>query len=172
MGLIKKEKSQTLSGSRLAHQTKTRKCLQKNNDVQNERKEKQVKSVPSFIVKKPLRKRKNLTYFGVSKEQVSELLDFVVHKLDEGKAQEIVTINLINKTSFTDYLVIATGTSSRHVMGLMNNLVKDLKKAGYRVHVSGDSGDGNWVVIDLIDVVVHLFTADARSFYNLEDMWM
>lgn len=108
---------------------------------------------------------------ALSKEQVSELLAFVVHKLDEGKAEDIITIDLAGKTSFADYLVIATATSSRHVMGLMNNLVMDMKKAGYRVQVSGDSGDGNWVVVDLIDIVVHLFTAETRSFYALEDIW-
>lgn len=108
---------------------------------------------------------------GLSKEDVKQLLDFVVQKLDEGKAEELVTISLAGKTSFTDYLVIASGTSSRHLFGLMNNLVQDLKKAGYNVRVSGEEGAGNWLVIDLIDVVVHLFTQEARDFYDLEGMW-
>lgn len=107
----------------------------------------------------------------LSQEQVKELVNFVVHKLDEGKAEEIISMDLTGKTSFTDYLVIATGTSSRHVMGLMNNLVQEMKKAGYRIRVSGEAGDGNWVVIDLIDVVVHLFTPETRAFYNLEEVW-
>ncbi|MBQ6853927.1 MAG: ribosome silencing factor [Alphaproteobacteria bacterium] len=108
---------------------------------------------------------------ALSQEQVKELLSFVVHKLDEGKAEEILSLDLAGKTSFADYLVIATGTSSRHVFGLANNLATDLKKAGYRVQVSGDTGDGQWVVIDVIDIVIHLFTKEAREFYKLEEIW-
>lgn len=108
---------------------------------------------------------------ALSQEQVKELLSFITHKLDEGKAEEILSIDLAGKTSFTDYLVIATGTSSRHVFGLANNLATDLKKAGYRVQVSGDTGDGQWVVIDVIDIVIHLFTKEAREFYQLEEIW-
>ncbi|MBQ9089846.1 MAG: ribosome silencing factor [Alphaproteobacteria bacterium] len=108
---------------------------------------------------------------SLSKDEVTKLLDFMVKKLDEGKAENIVTIDLAGKTSFADYLLIATGTSSRHVFGLANNLSMDLKKAGYRVQISGENGDGNWIVIDAIDIVVHLFTNEAREFYRLEEIW-
>ena len=107
----------------------------------------------------------------LTKNQVKQLLDFVSHKLDEGKAENIVSIDLAGKTSFADYLMIATGTSSRHVLGLANNLATDLKKAGYRVQVAGDTGDGHWIVIDVIDIVIHLFTQEARDFYRLEEIW-
>lgn len=116
-------------------------------------------------------KRADMRSTDAQKERVAELLSLIEQKLDAGKAENITTIDLAGKTSFADYLVIATGTSARHVFGLANNLATDLKKAGYRVQVSGDTGDGNWVVIDAIDVVVHLFTQETRDFYRLEEIW-
>ena len=95
---------------------------------------------------------------ALSKEEVKELLAFIVQKLDDGKAENIVTIDLKGKSSFTDYLVIANGNSSRHLNGLANNLIQDIKKAGFRARISGDTSDSGWIVIDLIDVMVHLFT--------------
>lgn len=127
------------------------------------------KEEKKVVRKKSIKAPKRAT--ALTKEQVKQLLDFIRQKLDDGKAENIVAIDLAGKTSFADYLVIATGTSSRHVFGLANNLATDLKKSGYRVQVAGDTGDGNWVVIDAIDIVIHLFTQEARDFYNLEEIW-
>lgn len=108
---------------------------------------------------------------ALSKEQIKELIAFVEQKLDAGKAENIVTIDLKGKSSFTDFIIIANGTSGRHLNGLANNLIQDIKKAGYRARVSGDNSDTGWIVIDLIDVMIHLFTGEMRDFYDLEGMW-
>lgn len=108
---------------------------------------------------------------ALSKDQVKELIAFVEQKLDAGKAENIVTIDLKGKSSFTDFIVIANGTSGRHLNGLANNLIQDIKKAGYRARISGDNSDTGWIVIDLIDVMIHLFTGEMRDFYDLEGMW-
>ena len=75
------------------------------------------------------------------------------------------------RTSFADFLIIATGTSSRHVMALADSLAKDLKKEGYVAKIEGKNSDGNWMVVDAIDVIVHIFTEDSREYYALEHMW-
>lgn len=108
---------------------------------------------------------------ALSKEQIKELITFVEQKLDAGKAENIVTIDLKGKSSFTDFIIIANGTSGRHLNGLANNLIQDIKKAGYRARISGDNSDTGWIVIDLIDVMIHLFTGEMRDFYDLEGMW-
>lgn len=108
---------------------------------------------------------------ALTKEQVKQLVAFLEQKLDAGKAENIVSIDLKGKSSFTDYLVIANGTSSRHLHGLANNLIQDIKKAGFRARISGDTSDSGWIVIDLIDVMVHLFTGEMRDFYDLEGVW-
>lgn len=75
------------------------------------------------------------------------------------------------RAGFADYLIIATGTSTRHVMALADNLAKDLKRSEYLVQVEGKNSDGNWVVVDTGDVIVHLFTEETRDYYALENMW-
>ncbi len=107
----------------------------------------------------------------LSKEQIKELLTFITKKLDEGKAEEIATIDLEGKTSLADFLVVASGTSARHIFGLANNLMTDLKKAGYAAKISGENGEGNWVLIDVVDIIVHLFTPQTRTLYDLEGLW-
>lgn len=117
-------------------------------------------------------KMKSLKAKGASnQEQVQELLDFIVKKLNENKAEEIVTLNLQGKTSLADYLVIASGTSARHLFGLANNLAAGLKKAGYAIRLSGEHGEGNWIVIDAIDIIIHLFLPQTRMFYDIEGLW-
>ena len=91
--------------------------------------------------------------------------------MDNGKAVDLLKIDLAGKVSFADYLVIASGISSRHVMGLVNNLASELKKQGYQPRIEGKSGEGNWVVLDLDDIIVHVFNPDTRSYYALEQMW-
>lgn len=99
------------------------------------------------------------------------LLDFVVAKLDSGKADKITVLDLKGKSTLADYMVIASGTSSRHVLALVHNLAEDLKKKGIKSMSDGESGDGTWVVLDLGDIIVHIFNPEARNHYALEEIW-
>lgn len=83
----------------------------------------------------------------------------------------MVLIDIQGRASFTDYLIIATGTSARHITALAENLAADLHKTGIKATIEGKNGEGNWIVLDLQDVIVHLFNADSRKYYNLEGMW-
>lgn len=78
---------------------------------------------------------------------------------------------MTGRVGFADYLIIATGTSTRHVIALADNLAKDLKQSDYLVQVEGKNSDGNWVVVDAGDVIVHIFTEEVREYYALEHMW-
>ncbi len=147
----------------------TRKCTSKTTTKKCATTKTIVKAAAKKAVKKQAKAPERTT--NATAEQVKALLAFIQDKLDEGKAENIVAIDVGSVTSFTDYIVIATGTSSRHIFGLSNNLATDLKKAGYRVQVAGDTGDGSWIVIDVLDVVVHLFTQEARETYKLEEFW-
>ncbi len=99
------------------------------------------------------------------------LLKQIVHWLDEAKAEEIVTIDLAGKTSFGDYMVIASGRTDRHVGALADTLQDKLKDAGAgRARVEGMQAC-DWVLIDTGDIIVHLFRPEVREFYNLEKMW-
>lgn len=91
--------------------------------------------------------------------------------LDDAKAEEIVTVDLAGKSSIADYLVIASGQSTRQVGALADRLVERLKgKAGGPIGVEGKAGC-DWVLVDAGDVVVHIFRPETRRFYNLEKMW-
>ena len=91
--------------------------------------------------------------------------------LDDNKAQNIICIDLKNKSYIADYMVIASGTSSRHLQALSEILVTQLKKLGiYNCRIEGrDSND--WKLVDAHDVIVHIFHPEKREFYDLEKMW-
>ncbi|MGE0719644.1 MAG: ribosome silencing factor [Alphaproteobacteria bacterium] len=91
--------------------------------------------------------------------------------LDDDKAEDIVVIELAGKSTIADFMVIATGRSTRHVISMAENLRRHLQDAGVRrVSVEG-AGQGDWVLLDAGDVIVHLFRPEVRAFYNLEKMW-
>ena len=91
--------------------------------------------------------------------------------LDDNKAQNIISIDLKNKSYIADYMVIASGTSSRHLQALSEILVSQLKKLGINnCNIEGkDSND--WKLVDTQDVIIHIFHPEKREFYNLEKMW-
>lgn len=100
-----------------------------------------------------------------------ELLNNILKELDDNKAIDVVTLDVKNKTSLTDHLIFATGTSSRHIGSLSRSVYEKLKKIGYKNSViEGDNSSG-WIIIDTGDVIVHLFKKESREFYNLEKMW-
>jgi ribosome silencing factor RsfS/YbeB/iojap/nicotinate (nicotinamide) nucleotide adenylyltransferase len=99
----------------------------------------------------------------------SDILGLAVTTLQDGKAEDIVTIDLSGKTTFADYMVIATGRSTRQIMALTEHLEEILAR---RTHISIEGKtQGDWVLIDAGDVIVHLFRPEIRSYYNLEKMW-
>lgn len=102
---------------------------------------------------------------------VEQMLEQIQHVLDEMKAEDCRVLDVRDMTSITDYMVICTGRSSRHVKSIAENLIADMKKQQHQpLHVDGmDSGE--WVLVDFADVVVHLMRPELRAFYNLEGLW-
>ena len=100
-----------------------------------------------------------------------ELLALIVDFLDTGKAENILTIPLAGKTSLADYLVIASGRSTRQVLALASTLSEKLKEAKLKPRIEGKEGSGEWVIVDLGDIIVHLFHPETRSFYAIEKLW-
>lgn len=91
--------------------------------------------------------------------------------LAEHKAQEVVSLDVAGLTAMTDFMVIATGGTSRHVRALADHVIEAARQAGIRPLGVEGFETGDWVLVDLVDVVVHLMTAPARAFYRLEDIW-
>ena len=103
--------------------------------------------------------------------QIVEIKNNIEKILDNNKAGNITTINLKNKSYIADYMIIASGTSSRHLQSLSEILVIELKKLGINdCKIEGrDSAD--WKLVDAHDVIVHIFHPEKREFYDLEKMW-
>ena len=99
------------------------------------------------------------------------LLGVVKTSLEDDKAEDIVVIDLSGKTSFADFMVIASGRSQRHVGAMSEHLREKLKQAGGKAPSIEGAERCDWVLIDGGDVIVHLFRPEVRSFYNLEKMW-
>jgi ribosome-associated protein len=99
------------------------------------------------------------------------LLSIVMAQLEEAKAEDIIAIDLDGKTAIADNMIVASGRSNRHVGAIADQLVDKLKEAGHR-HIRVEGMDQcDWVLVDAVDVVVHLFRPEVRSFYNLEKLW-
>ena len=103
--------------------------------------------------------------------EISKIKDNIEKILDDNKALNIKSINLRNKSFIADYMIIASGTSSRHLQALSEILVAELKKIGLEnCRIEGkDSND--WKLVDAQDVIVHIFHPEKREFYDLEKMW-
>ena len=98
-------------------------------------------------------------------------MQIVLSRLDDMKAEDIVTIDLNGKTSIADFMVVASGRSNRHVGSVADNVVSELKKSGLKdIRVEGQP-HCDWVLIDAGDVIVHVFRPEVRDFYSLEKMW-
>ena len=105
------------------------------------------------------------------KIQPGKLRDTVLLSLDELKAIDPVSLNVKKLSSFTDYILIASGSSKRHIQSIGEKVIEDLKKN--RIKPMGIEGQGTegWLLIDLGDVVLHVMSTDKRSFYDLEGLW-
>lgn len=99
------------------------------------------------------------------------LQDFIMDKIDDLKGTDIVTVDVRGKSSITDYMIICTGTSSRHVSSIANHLLDEAKKQGHLVLGSEGQNDADWVVVDMDSVIVHVMQEESRNLYELEKLW-
>tara|TARA_B100001113_G_C20536202_1_gene373924 strand:- start:103 stop:453 length:351 start_codon:yes stop_codon:yes gene_type:complete len=104
-------------------------------------------------------------------EKIQNLKVNLLNTLDTNKALDIVTIDLKNKSSIADYMIIASGTSSRHIQSLSEQILDKLKLSGLQNCKIEGSASNDWKLIDGIDIIVHIFNKDKRKFYELEKMW-
>ena len=100
-----------------------------------------------------------------------ELSELVVEALDDNKGQDIVKLDVRDMTTVTDYMIVVSGTSSRHVKALADNVAETAARAGHRpIGIEGEAGS-EWVLLDLQDALVHVMLPKVREFYNLEKLW-
>ena len=104
-------------------------------------------------------------------DKISDLKEIVINTLDLNKAQDIVTIDLKDKSSMADYMIIASGTSSRHIQSLSEQVLEKLKSNGVKDSKIEGKESGEWKLVDGIDLIVHIFHPEKRKFYDLERMW-
>ena len=104
-------------------------------------------------------------------KEINQLKNEIENILNDNKAMEVKSVNLKDKTSIADFMIIASGNSSRHIQALSEILVDELKKRGINnCRLEGrDSND--WKLIDAIDIIIHIFHPEKRKFYDLEGMW-
>ena len=99
-----------------------------------------------------------------------KLLNIVLKTLDNDKAENIVAIDMTGKSPMADFMVVASGRSNRHVSAIAEHLTEELKKQGIVSRAEG-LPQGDWVLVDAMDIIVHVFRPEVRAFYNLEKMW-
>ena len=104
-------------------------------------------------------------------EKNSDLKNLILKTLDSNKALDIVSIDLKNKSSMADYLIIASGTSSRHIQALSEMVLEKLRSNGVKNSKIEGKERGDWKLVDGIDLIVHIFHPDKRKFYELEKIW-
>ena len=104
-------------------------------------------------------------------DKISDLKSVVVNTLDINKAQDIVTIDLKDKSSMADYMIIASGTSSRHIQSLSEQVLEKLKNNGVKNSKIEGKDSNEWKLVDGIDLIVHIFHPEKRKFYELEKIW-
>ena len=104
-------------------------------------------------------------------DKISNLKEIIVKTLDANKALDIISIDLANKSSMADYMIIASGTSSRHLQSLSEQVLEQFKKNGVLNSKIEGKDSNNWKLIDGIDVIVHIFNPEKRKFYELEKIW-
>ena len=104
-------------------------------------------------------------------DKISDLKSVVIDTLDLNRAQDIVTIDLKDKSSMADYMIIASGTSSRHIQSLSEQVLEKLKDNGIKNSKIEGKESNEWKLVDGIDLIVHIFHPEKRKFYELEKIW-
>lgn len=103
--------------------------------------------------------------------QPAGLIEAVIEALEDIKAQDIQVIDVRDKTSLMDTLVVASGTSRRHVSAVVNSVWEDLKKQGYVARAQEGNTGTDWVLLDFTDLVLHVMLPETRAYYDLERLW-
>ena len=104
-------------------------------------------------------------------DKILNLKQIIIETLDYNKAQDIVSIDLKDKSSMADYMIIASGTSSRHIQSLSEQVLEKLKDNGIMETKIEGKDSNEWKLVDGIDLIVHIFHPEKRRFYDLEKMW-
>ena len=101
-----------------------------------------------------------------------QLLKLILESLDNDKGIDIISIDLIGRSSIADYMVVVSGNTVRQVTAMANNLIKKYKEMGLRLPSPEGMSNGDWVLIDAKDILIHIFRPEVRDFYSLEKMWV
>ena len=104
-------------------------------------------------------------------DNISDLKSVVINTLDLNKAQDIVAIDLKDKSSMADYMIIASGMSSRHIQSLSEQVLEKLKDNGVKNSKIEGKESSEWKLVDGIDLIIHIFHPEKRKFYELEKIW-
>ncbi len=104
-------------------------------------------------------------------DKITNLKETILKTLDNNKALDIISIDLAHKSSMADYMIIASGTSSRHIQALSEQVLEKFKNSGIKNCKIEGSDSNEWKLIDGIDLIVHIFNPEKRKFYELEKMW-
>ena len=104
-------------------------------------------------------------------DKIVDLKKTILNTLDKNKALNIVSIDLADKSSMADYMIIASGTSSRHIQALSEQVLEKFKNNGIKNCIIEGSDSNEWKLIDGIDLIVHIFNPEKRKFYELEKIW-
>jgi len=107
----------------------------------------------------------------MSKTENKEINNIVMESLKDLKTLDIISIDMKKKSSFTDLLLIGTGTSSTHIKAISNEIIENVKKNGFGENIRGVEIDNEWVLIDLYDIVINIMLHETREFYGLEKLW-
>ncbi|MBR1605461.1 MAG: ribosome silencing factor [Alphaproteobacteria bacterium] len=105
-----------------------------------------------------------------TKQEDEKILEIVQQTLEDNKADDVVVMDLRDKTSLASFMVVASGTSQRHVASLADKIQQNLKNQGYFSSTEGEE-KADWVLIDAFDVIIHIFKPEVREFYSIEKMW-
>ena len=103
--------------------------------------------------------------------KIINLKDIILNTLDSNKALDIISIDLKNKSSMADYMIIASGTSSRHIQSLSEQVLEKLKDNGVENSKIEGKESSDWKLVDGIDLIIHIFNPEKRKFYELEKIW-
>jgi ribosome-associated protein len=104
-------------------------------------------------------------------DKISNLKDIIINTLDLNKAQDIISIDLKDKSSMADFMIIASGTSSRHIQALSEQVLEKFKVNGFKNSKIEGKDSSEWKLVDGIDLIVHIFHPEKRKFYELEKIW-